>query len=103
MVWGWSTSLRDGPSRAAGAPGPACDAYAKAIDDARSSLEEALAAAGIAVGLTTIVGILLTPFTFGGSDAGAGAADAAEVAAIAGPVVEGFAIQTEKCRPLLCG
>lgn len=68
----------------------ACDAYAKAIDDARHKLETALAEAGIAVTLTTIVGILLTPFTLGGSDAGAGAADAAEVAAIAGPVAEEF-------------
>jgi hypothetical protein len=68
----------------------ACDAYAKAIDDARSNLETALAEAGIAVALTTIVGILLTPFTLGGSDVGAGAADAAEVAAIAEPVVAEF-------------
>jgi hypothetical protein len=68
----------------------ACDAYAKAIDDARGNLETALAEAGIAVALTTIVGILLTPFTLGGSDVGAGAADAAEVAAIAEPVVAEF-------------
>lgn len=68
----------------------ACDAYAKAIDDARGNLETALAEAGIAVALTTVVGILLTPFTLGGSDAAAGAADAAEVAAIAGPLVEEF-------------
>ncbi|TDP96268.1 WXG100 family type VII secretion target [Labedaea rhizosphaerae] len=68
----------------------ACDAYAKAIDDARSNLKTALAEAGIAVALTTVVGILLTPFTLGGSDAAAGAADAAEVAAIAGPLVEEF-------------
>ncbi|HEX5113801.1 MAG TPA: hypothetical protein VFW65_01255 [Pseudonocardiaceae bacterium] len=67
-----------------------CDAYAKAIDDARNQLKTALAEAGIAVTLTTIVGILLTPFTLGGSDAGAGAADAAEVAAIAGPIAEEF-------------
>ncbi|MFL6120574.1 hypothetical protein [Actinophytocola sp.] len=68
----------------------ACDAYAKAIDDARDNLKTALAEAGIAVALTTVVGILLTPFTLGGSDAAAGAADAAEVAAIAGPLVEEF-------------
>jgi hypothetical protein len=68
----------------------ACDAYAQAIDDARGNLETALAEAGIAVALTTVVGILLTPFTLGGSDAAAGAADAAEVAAIAGPLVEEF-------------
>ncbi|HEX3649739.1 MAG TPA: hypothetical protein VHV49_15045 [Pseudonocardiaceae bacterium] len=68
----------------------ACDAYAKAIDDARGDLKTALAEAGIAVAVTTVIGILLTPFTLGGSDAGAGAADAAEVAAIAGPVAEEF-------------
>lgn len=68
----------------------ACDAYAKAIDDARDNLKTALAEAGIAVALTTVVGILLTPFTLGGSDAAAGAADTAEVAAIAGPLVEEF-------------
>ncbi|MGH3623206.1 MAG: hypothetical protein ACRDQ5_15650 [Sciscionella sp.] len=38
----------------------ACDAYAKAIDDARSHLEEALVGAGIAVAVTSIVGVLLT-------------------------------------------
>ena len=68
----------------------ACDAYAKAIDDARDNLKTALAEAGIAVVLTTAVGVLLSVFTLGGSDAAAGAADAAEVAAIAGPVVEEF-------------
>jgi len=68
----------------------ACDAYAKAIDDARTHLEHLLIGAGIAVAVTTVVGILLTPFTGGGSDAAAGAADAAEVAAIAGPAVEEF-------------
>jgi hypothetical protein len=67
-----------------------CDAYAKAIDDARNQLKTALAEAGIAVAVTTVIGILLTPFTLGGSDAGAGAADAAEVAAIAGPIAEEF-------------
>lgn len=75
----------------------ACDGYAKAIDDARSNLETALAGAGIAVAFTTVIGVLLTPFTLGGSDAAAGAADAAEVAAIAGPLVEEFetAVATE--------
>lgn len=68
----------------------ACDAYAKAIDDARNNLKTALVEAGVAVTVTTVVGILLTPFTLGGSDAGAGAADAAEVAAIAGPIAEEF-------------
>jgi hypothetical protein len=68
----------------------ACDSYAKAIDDAHHKLEWALAGAGIAVTVTTVIGVLLTPFTGGSSDVGAGAADAAEVAAIAGPVVEEF-------------
>ncbi|MGH3624105.1 MAG: hypothetical protein ACRDQ5_20315 [Sciscionella sp.] len=70
--------------------GNACDKYAQAIDDAHSKLKGALIGAGIAVGLTTIAGILLTPFTGGGSDVGAAAADSAEVAAIAGPIVEEF-------------
>lgn len=64
----------------------ACDAFAQAIDDAHSSTETKLAGAGIAVGLTTVVGILLTPFTGGGSDAGAAALDGAEAAAILGDV-----------------
>jgi hypothetical protein len=45
-----------------------------------------LIGAGIAVGITTIVGVALTVFTGGGSDAGAGVADEAEVAAIVGDV-----------------
>jgi hypothetical protein len=68
----------------------ACDSYAKAIDDARRKLEWALAGAGIVVGVTTAIGVLLTPFTGGASDVGVGAADAAEIAAIAGPIIEGF-------------
>jgi hypothetical protein len=68
----------------------ACEAYAGAIDKARHDLKVALAEIGVAVALTTVAGILLTVFTGGGSDAAAGAADAAEVAAIAEPVIEGF-------------
>lgn len=68
----------------------ACDSYAQAIDDARHRLEWAFVGAGIAVTVTSVVGVLLTPITGGASDVGAGAADAAEVAAIAGPIVEEF-------------
>jgi hypothetical protein len=70
----------------------ACDSYAQAIDDARDNMKTALAEAGIAVALTTAVGVLLTVFTLGGSDAAAGAADAAEVAAIVGPLAEEFEV-----------
>jgi hypothetical protein len=68
----------------------ACERYAQAIDDAHGRLKTALAEAGIAVGVTTVVGILLTPFTLGASDEAAAAADAAEVEAIATPIVEEF-------------
>ncbi|MBP0460229.1 WXG100-like domain-containing protein [Streptomyces montanisoli] len=64
----------------------ACDKFAHAIDEAHSSTEHKLAGAGIAIGLTTVVGILLTPFTGGGSDAGAAALDGAEAGAILGGV-----------------
>jgi hypothetical protein len=68
--------------------GDACDKYAKSVDDAHGRIKNALIGAGIAVGLTTIVGVALTIFTGGGSDAAAGAADAAEAEAILGPIVE---------------
>lgn len=64
----------------------ACESFAGAIDDAHSSTEEKLSGAGIAIGLTTALGIFLTPFTGGGSDAGAAALDGAEAAAILGDV-----------------
>lgn len=64
----------------------ACDGFAQAIDDARGETEHRLAGAGIAIGVTTAVGIALTPFTFGASDAGAAALDGAEAAAILGSV-----------------
>ncbi|WP_329457964.1 WXG100-like domain-containing protein [Streptomyces sp. NBC_01497] len=64
----------------------ACDKFAHAIDEAHSSTEEKLAGAGIAVGLTTAVGVLLTVVTAGASDAGAAALDGAEAGAILGGV-----------------
>jgi hypothetical protein len=66
--------------------GDACHKYADAIDSKRSDVQGKLIGAGIAVGLTTAIGILGTVFTGGGSDAGAGVADEAEVAAIVGDV-----------------
>ncbi|MFF7413826.1 WXG100-like domain-containing protein [Streptomyces lydicus] len=64
----------------------ACESFAHAIDEAHSETESNLAEAGIAITVTTIVGVLLTPFTGGGSDAGAAALDSAEAAAILGGV-----------------
>ncbi|MFF4501608.1 hypothetical protein [Streptomyces sp. NPDC001401] len=64
----------------------ACDSFAQAIDDAHSQTESKMAEAGIAIGLTTAAGVLLTVFTGGGSDAAAGALDATEAAAILGDV-----------------
>jgi hypothetical protein len=49
-------------------------------------MKTALIEAGIAIGLTTAVGIALTILTGGGSDAAAGAADVAEAEAILGPI-----------------
>ncbi|MFL6140451.1 MAG: hypothetical protein ACJ72N_01100 [Labedaea sp.] len=94
----WDSLAKSGDQRAlftglhdaCGKLGDACDGYAKAIDDARHNLKVALAEIGVAVVLTSVVGILLTPFTGGGSDAAAGAADAAEVAAVAEPVIAEF-------------
>ncbi|WP_225850613.1 hypothetical protein [Streptomyces sp. HPF1205] len=64
----------------------ACDAFAQAIDTAHSKVEHKLGEAGIAIGFTTAVGAALSLFTFGGSDAAAGALDAGEAAAILGEV-----------------
>ncbi|MCA1223642.1 WXG100-like domain-containing protein [Streptomyces sp. 8L] len=64
----------------------ACDKFAHAIDEAHSSTEHKLAEAGVVVGLTTAVGVVLTIFTAGGSDAGAAALDGAEAGAILGGV-----------------
>ncbi len=66
--------------------GDACDKYAKSVDDAHDKMKNALIGAGIAVGLTTLAGAALSIFTLGGSDAAAGAADAAEAEAILGPI-----------------
>ncbi|MCF3961495.1 WXG100-like domain-containing protein [Streptomyces fuscigenes] len=64
----------------------ACDKFAHAIDEAHSSTEEKLAGAGIAIGLTTALGVVLTVVTAGASDAGAAALDGAEAGAILGGV-----------------
>jgi hypothetical protein len=72
--------------------GDACDKYAQAVDDAHSKMKEALAGTGIAVGITTILGILGTPFTFGASDAAAAEADTAEAAGILGPMLSGLIV-----------
>ncbi len=69
----------------------ACDRYAAAVDHARSVMKWALAGAGIAIGVTSIVGAGATIFTLGASDAGAGAADAAEAAAILAPQADAAA------------
>jgi hypothetical protein len=60
----------------------ACEGFAHAIDQAHSEFEHKMTEAGIAIGLTTAVGVLGTIFTLGGSDAGAAALDAGEAAAI---------------------
>lgn len=72
--------------------GDACDKYAQAVDDAHSKMKEALAGTGIAVGITTILGILGTPFTFGASDAAAAEADTAEAAGILGPMLSSLIV-----------
>jgi hypothetical protein len=68
----------------------ACEDYASEIDSARSSTEHMMAVAGIATGVTSILGGLASVFTFGLSDAGAGAADASEAEGILGPVFQRF-------------
>jgi len=84
---GDNTTVLTGLSSLCAALADACARYAKEIDNAHDKMRSALIAAGIAVGVTTVVGIALTVFTLGGSDAGAAAADAAEAAAILGPIV----------------
>jgi hypothetical protein len=84
-------TLLDGLPRLCKALGDACDRYADAVDHARSTMKWALAGAGIAIGVTTVVGVAATIFTFGLSDAGAGAADTAEAAAILAPEAEAAA------------
>lgn len=65
----------------------ACDRYAGAIDQDHSDVESALWEAGLAVGVTEVVGWLGTLFTGGGSDALAAWASSAEGAAILGPIL----------------
>jgi hypothetical protein len=64
----------------------ACEAFAHAIDEAHSGAEHKMAEAGVTLTLTTVAGVLLSPFTGGGSDAGAAALDSAEAGAILGGV-----------------
>ncbi len=71
--------------------GAACERYARAINDARNRLQDALAVAGVGVALTSALGVLLTPVTAGGSDVAAATADAAEVAAACEPIAAEFA------------
>ncbi|CAN3978552.1 restriction endonuclease fold toxin-2 domain-containing protein [Kitasatospora purpeofusca] len=56
--------------------GLACEAYAKEVEDLRDTLETLAVTAGVVAG----VGIALTVFTLGGSDAAAAAGEAAIVA-----------------------
>ncbi|MEU3991545.1 colicin E3/pyocin S6 family cytotoxin [Streptomyces platensis] len=60
----------------------ACDELASSIDNARSEFEWKMAEAGIAITATTVVAVILTPFTGGGSDVAGAALDSAEAAAI---------------------
>ncbi|MCA1222544.1 WXG100-like domain-containing protein [Streptomyces sp. 8L] len=64
----------------------ACDTFAGAIDQAHDSAEDTLAAAGILLGVTTVVGAMLSVVTLGGSDVAAGAVDSAEAGALLGGV-----------------
>ena len=75
--------------------GDACARYAEAIDSKRSDVEGKLIGAGIAAGVTTIIGVAASIFTGGGSDVAAGAADEAEVAAIVGDVAADTAATVE--------
>jgi pretoxin HINT domain-containing protein len=75
--------------------GDACGKYADAIDNKRSDIKDKMIGAGFAVGVTSIIGILGTVFTGGGSDAAAGALDVAEVSAIVGDVAAETAATVE--------
>ncbi|AMM19826.1 hypothetical protein AX769_06240 [Frondihabitans sp. PAMC 28766] len=70
----------------------ATSGYADQIDAVRASSVITLVALGAAVTATTGAGVALTLFTFGGSDAGAALADAAEVAAAAAKIAAQIAI-----------
>ena len=65
----------------------ACDAYAQRIEESHRRIIELAIAAGVALG----VGLALTVFTFGGSDAAAGVTIAGLVAA---SLAEGTALST---------
>ena len=83
---GDNTTVLAGAQQLCQSLGDACDRYASAIDSKRSDVQGKLIGAGILAGLTTIIGVAATIFTGGGSDAAAGAADEAEVAAVVGDV-----------------
>jgi hypothetical protein len=68
--------LMENLSAACRAMSQICNQYADAIDTCRHTL----IALGVTAGIITTAGILLTVFTFGGSDAAAAAGDAAIVA-----------------------
>ncbi|WP_051839803.1 hypothetical protein [Streptomyces sp. NRRL F-5126] len=89
-IWQDGTNAKKAPLSAAREAcdklAAACDKFAHAIDEAHSSTEHRLSGAGIAIGLTSAAGALLTLFTGGGSDAGAAALDGAEATAILGSV-----------------
>jgi hypothetical protein len=68
-----------------------CDGYADAIEDCRHTL----IALGVAAGIITAGGIILTIFTFGGSDAAAAAGDAA-LAAEAATAAEALLVAEEE-------
>ena len=72
----------------------ACDQYASKVTSARTKMKWELVAAGVGVSLTTAGGILLSIPTAGGSDAAAGAADAAEVSAILSPTARELIVTT---------
>jgi hypothetical protein len=63
-----------------------CEQYAHAIDQAHSKFEHELSKAGIVMGVTTAIGWLGSVVTFGASDAGAAAVDAAEAAEVVAAV-----------------
>ncbi|HEY2579049.1 MAG TPA: hypothetical protein VGI74_22300 [Streptosporangiaceae bacterium] len=83
---GNNTTVLAGACQICESLGSACARYANVIDAKRSEVETKLMGAGIAVGVTTILGVAASVITLGGSDAAAGAADAAEITAIVGDV-----------------
>ncbi|SHL19778.1 hypothetical protein [Actinacidiphila paucisporea] len=59
-----------------------CEKFAASIDKAHSEFEHKVTEAGLAIGITTALGVLGTVVTLGGSDAGAAALDAGEAAVL---------------------